>query len=162
MKKREDSDVLGRRLRILLPVAVLASAAVLGVAFAGAQQTVTKGPPPPTAAQVAALKTAALAFAKANGDPRPLRGELVGGTRSDAVGLLMNGAGVDTDPDVYAVQLEGDFIGNQFPQPEGAPPLKGRFLTIVYDATTGDLLDWGISNQRHDLAALGQSQTILP
>jgi hypothetical protein len=162
MTKPELDHSFKRRVKVLLPLAALTLATVLSVEFAGAQQAPQKGPPPATPGQLATFKSTALEFAQANGDANPTHGELVGATRAPAVALLMNGAGVDADANVYAVQLQGRFTGYQLPQPSGAPPLKGRFLTIVYDASTGDLLDWGISNQRHELTALGSPQALLP
>jgi hypothetical protein len=108
------------------------------------------------------MKSAALAFARQSGDERPARGELVGGTRISVVRHLMNGAEVDTDSNVYVIELQGDFAGYQLPLPTGGSPPKGRFLTLVYDATTQTLTDWGITNQHGDLALLGSPQTILP
>jgi hypothetical protein len=74
----------------------------------------------------------------------------------------MNGAEANSDPNVYVIELEGAFTGYQLPLPAGVSPPKGRFLTLVYDATTGVLTDWGITNQHGDLAAFGPPQAILP
>jgi hypothetical protein len=68
MRKPEHGQTAKRRLMVLFPLAVLTLATVLSVEFAGAQQSPQKGPPPATPAQSATLKSAALAFAQANGD----------------------------------------------------------------------------------------------
>lgn len=151
-----------RRLRPLIPLAVVSAATAFGVGLAGAQQPAHPGPPPATSSQIATLRTSALAFAGRNGEPKPIRGELVGGTRASAVALLMNGAEVDTDPDVYAVELEGKFTLYQLPVPANAPIPTARFLTLVYDARSDQLLDWGFSNDHRDLSGLGSPRTIFP
>jgi hypothetical protein len=65
------------------------------------------------------------------------------------------GAIVNSDQAVYLVQLEGQFTALTARVPAGQPAPAGRYLTFTVDASTGFVLDWGVSDTSADLSALG-------
>jgi hypothetical protein len=58
---------------------------------------------------------------------------------------------------VWVIQVEGSthFLCNACSRPQGAAAPRGRYLTLVLDATTLQTLDDGIGPTRADLGQLG-------
>jgi hypothetical protein len=142
-------------------VLVLASGLAL-VGLGGASTTSPHQVSPPTLAQLEALKQQAVDFAAANGETAPTEGQLVSATRQSVVSAAMGGAGVDSDQDVYVIRLRGNFIGYEAPVPKGMPFPRGHFLLLVYDASTNELVDWGLRAQSQDLSQFGKPLPIIP
>lgn len=105
--------------------------------------------PPLSDAQVRQI---ASEFAGGMGDPNPTSIEYVESTRQQAVSAL-SGDKVDTNPDVYAIVMTGDFVAST--APTDGPPPTGSVLTMVINANTGALTDFGVQNQVPDLTSLG-------
>lgn len=79
--------------------------------------------------------------------------------RASAVRLTSD-ALVSGNRDVWAIQIEGvhEFVCRTCSRPPGAPPappLSGRFITLVLDAETFDVTDWGLGSDSVDLGRLG-------
>jgi hypothetical protein len=68
---------------------------------------------------------------------------------------------VSSDDDVpgdqagYLIVAHGNFTEDNAPVPRGGLALTGTVLTVVVDATTGEITDWGLSDDVADLAKLG-------
>ena len=64
---------------------------------------------------------------------------------------------VEGDEPVSVIQVEGSsqFVCNACSRPPGAAAPRGRFLTLIVDATTLQALDDGIGPTRADLGRLG-------
>jgi hypothetical protein len=70
---------------------------------------------------------------------------------------LTSGAIVSGNRDVWAVQVEGvhEFVCRSCSRPWGAAPPRGRFITVVIDAETFEVTDWGLAPNSVDLGKLG-------
>jgi hypothetical protein len=64
-------------------------------------------------------------------------------------------ARVNSDQAVYLVQIEGQFTALSARVPVGQSAPFGHYLTFTVDASTGFVLDWGVSDVMADLSALG-------
>lgn len=106
----------------------ISAAQVLDVAQAAAAQA---GDPSPSSIEQSALTTRAEANSVASG-------EIVPGT---------NGS--------YLIAERGQFKATNAPIPSGAPIPQGSVLTLVVDATTGEVTDSGISDNYPDMSSLG-------
>jgi hypothetical protein len=75
-------------------------------------------------------------------------------TRQQA-NTIASGAGVNSDQAVYLVQDQGHFtaLNASVPQGQGSP--VGHYLTFTVDASSGAVLDWGVSENQGNLSALG-------
>jgi hypothetical protein len=93
-------------------------------------------------------------FAARMGDSTPTSIEHVEGTRQQTV-LALTGDKVSTNPDVYAIVMQGNFVANNMPVPAGVSAPSGSVLTLVIDASTGQMTDFSIGSQVPDLASLG-------
>jgi hypothetical protein len=102
----------------------------------------------------AQVTQAALAFASDMGDTQPASVEHVESTREQAVATL-SGDQVQGSQDVYAVVMRGRFDANSVAVPPGVQSPTGSVLTLVIDATTGEMTDFGIQNTIPNLATLG-------
>ena len=104
------------------------------------------------------IEQLAVAFATANGDPDPTSMEYVEGSRQQLVLALSRGTvSVPYTEDVFAVVMQGNFVANV--SGPGAPP-SGSALTMVIDATTGQLVNFGIQKSVPALTGLGTVTTI--
>lgn len=93
-------------------------------------------------------------FAAGMGDPNPTSIEHVESTRQQGV-FALSGDTVSTNPDVYAIVMRGQFVANNAPRASEATAPSGPVLTLVINATTGALTDFGVQNQVPDLSSLG-------
>jgi hypothetical protein len=100
------------------------------------------------------FKASALEFAKQNGDDKPAL-QVVSTKRKAANDVALSGAKVDSDEDVHVIQMRGNFTGHMTSRPKGHKAPTGKVLTMVYNATTGELTDWSLSPDARDLAKLG-------
>jgi hypothetical protein len=132
-------------------VIVIATATIIGVAARGGQRVV----PPPDAAEIALLRTRALAFASHDGDSTPVGGTVVPTTRA-RINALNAGAEVNSDQDVYVVTFHGHFVDSYASVPRGQPQPSGQLLVLVYDAKTNDLTDYMVGNYPVDATRLGK------
>jgi hypothetical protein len=92
------------------------------------------------------------------GDGVPTAIEQSEGTRADAV-LVSSGEVVSGSDASYLVVAQGDFVDTAAHRPPGAPAPSGSVLTLVVDASTGQVTDLGIQDDVPDLATLGKVTT---
>jgi hypothetical protein len=106
--------------------------------------------------EIAKLSAIAGNFAEQNGTPTGVTAEGVAVDRKAAVDLLAGGDQVDSAGDVYAVQLRGGvFTGYMAKVPEGQEFPTGTALYFVVDASSNQILDWGIDSEPQDMTSLG-------
>jgi hypothetical protein len=103
------------------------------------------------------LRVVAARVAALNGDPHPTKAIAVRSTRKAAV-TASSGADVDTDQSSYLIVLHGHFVGHTAPR--GASFPQGSVLTIVVDASTNLVTDWGISDRTPDTSSLGSETSL--
>lgn len=102
----------------------------------------------------------ALKAAAADGDHKPSLIQHVAATRHRA-NLI---AGGDVVPDYnwcYLIAERGHFIAKNASYPPGGHPPKGTVMTLVVDARTGGVLDFGLSDRYPQLRKLGAVHTDL-
>src|SRR5215475_12992676 len=93
------------------------------------------------------LDAIARGFATANGDARPLSISAVTTTHARALTSATPG---DAEPAsgglvVYLITMHGHFTGNMAAVPPGAKAPTGAYLSIVINARTFKIMDWGLS-----------------
>lgn len=115
--------------------------------------------PPLTADQVAVVKGKVVDFAAANGDSQPTNGVVVATTRKAINEFVGPGTAVDSDQDVHVAVVDGEFTAHGV-GPPGADEPTGSVLWVVYDATTGAVVDWGLLLARPDVSQLGEAQPL--
>jgi len=86
-------------------------------------------------------------FASVNGDARPTWIDAVITTHANALKSATPG---DTEPagnrtNVYLITMRGHFIGRMASVPLGAHLPTGRYISIVINARTFTIMDWGLS-----------------
>ncbi len=94
-----------------------------------------------------------------NGNAHPSNGIVVPTTRK-AAEAVESGADVNTDQDSYLIVLHGQFIGYVAHVLSDAPLPKGSVLTIVVDAQTNLVTDWGIGDSTPDTSSLGPATSL--
>ncbi len=129
-----------------------AAAVGLGIyaAFAGQPARAGDGSAPGlavTAAAAARLSLIASSFARENGDARPAWIDVVTTTRGKALESATPG---DTEPSgngttVYLITMKGRFTGYDASPPAGARLPTGTYLSLVVNARTFMITDWGLS-----------------
>ena len=144
-----------RRERKRIAAATLAGVCALGALTLLATLASAAGQP----VTVGEVQRAALSFAAANGDASPASAEFVQGSRLAVLAKTMQPF-EDTDRPVFAVQLEGHFVGRSATRPYGSPPPTGRYLLLLFDAETVDILDWSLGPRRANLSLVGAVQPL--
>jgi len=77
---------------------------------------------------------------------------VVAGGQRDLVSRLMGGTEISDDGNVYAVALEGQFVGYTATRsPRYSGPPEGRHLLLLYEVTTRRLTDWSLTNTAPNL-----------
>jgi hypothetical protein len=133
--------------------AIAVGLAVIGLALSavgsGASAsvgTVVPGQAVPQRA-ISHLDAIAASFVRENGGHQPLWESAVVTTHARALTSATPG---DTEPDsthtvVYLITMKGHFIGYGASVPPGAKLPTGTYLSVVVDAKTYGILDWGLS-----------------
>ena len=103
-----------------------------------------------SAAAANRLDGIARGFAKANGDARPAWINAVITTHARALASATPGdseaAGARSD--VYLITMRGHFTGHMASVPPGAKLPTGSYISIVINARTFMVMDWGLSPGR--------------
>jgi hypothetical protein len=107
-----------------------------------------------TAVTVTTLTVLAKNMAAYADDSNVVAGDAVLTTRQ-AAATASSGDLVNTNQPVYLVQLQGHFTALGASVPPGVKLPTGTDLTLVVDATSGSVTDWGVSNRKADLYKLG-------
>jgi hypothetical protein len=142
-----------RRTALAAMLAVVSGLAIAGFAFGHSSRSAA--PPSPEGPVLAKLREVAAHVASLNGVPHPTGAIAIPSTRK-AANTVDSGADVDTDQPSYLIVLHGRFVGRVAHVPPGAPLPRGSVLTIVVDADTGLVTDWGISDHKPDTSSLGK------
>ena len=107
---------------------------------------------------IATLGALALRGAARNGDAHPSKVATVETTHRRALAVMEPGmpvASVDRTP-VYLITMDGRFTAYDAPGLMGSALPKGRHLTIIVDARTGQDLDGGLEPYRPRLSTVGR------
>jgi hypothetical protein len=101
------------------------------------------------ASAVSRLDAIAIRTARLNGDPRPAWITAVVTTHGKALESATPG---DTEPTgngttVYLVTMKGTFTDNLAPGPSGSAAPRGRYLSIVINARSFAVTDFGLSER---------------
>jgi hypothetical protein len=131
------------------PAAALACAwaAVFGLAAVGCAESPPAAGSPVPASAISRLTAIASRAAKASGDSAPTWATAVLTTHAKALtsatpGDLIPGADGTL---VFLVAMRGHFVANAAPRPPGAAAPTGTYLSVVVDARTFRVLDYGLS-----------------
>jgi hypothetical protein len=103
---------------------------------------------------LAAMRDVALEMSSLNGDAHPYGGEVFSSTRNFAE-TVISGDTVNTDQPVYVLVFHGSFVGYLASVPAGAQLPTGHVMTIVFDAQTLEVTDWGLVDQAPATVKLG-------
>lgn len=95
-----------------------------------------------------------------SGDPRPTLIQHAAGTHFEAV-RISGGDLVFEWNWSYLIAVRGHFTATDAPIPPGAKPPTGTVITLVVDARSGRVTDFGISDRYPPLAELGPVTTDL-
>ena len=106
------------------------------------------------------LVSVASQAAARDGDSSPSLIQYVETTRFDAV-RVSSGDLVFAWNWSYLIAERGNFTANGASGPPGAPAPTGSVITLVVDATTGQVTDGGIGNRYPPLATLGRVTTVV-
>src|SRR5919197_3687565 len=137
---------------LVVGVAALAGLAGARLSAAGSERVRTVSPP--TAAEIAQLRSIAFSAAARAGDAHPTHGFAVPTTRKQ-INRLNAGAEVGTDEDVYAVALHGNFVAQYAHVPPGAALPRGHLMILVVETKTLDVVDFMLGDAPIDPARLG-------
>jgi hypothetical protein len=111
-------------------------------------------PTPSAAVTVTTLTVLAQEMASGADDPNVTGGDAVLTTRQAAV-TATSGSLVNTNQPAYLVQLQGNFTALDASVPSGAKLPTGTYLIFIVDASSGSVIDWGVSSRKANLFALG-------
>jgi hypothetical protein len=101
----------------------------------------------------------ALRIGSQMGDAHPTGISTVSSTRGRALSVMSPGetvAGVPGSVAVHVIAMHGQFIDDAASPPSGQGAPKGTWLTVSIDASTGEVLDLSLTNQRPALTRLGK------
>lgn len=147
----------GNQSRRRFAAAVLAGGALAGgiVVSTGASATSRR----PQLAEQRILHIAERAAAQAR-DPSPVLIQHSAGTR-DRANLVDSGEIVPGRQWSYLIAERGHFVFENATRPAGAPAPRGTVLTLIVNASTGEVTDVGLSNRYPHLSRLGPVHTDL-
>jgi hypothetical protein len=101
-----------------------------------------------------------LDFAGANGEADPDGIVALAATQEEAVDAAMPGDDMGDSTPSDLIVITGDFTGYAAKVPEGDSPPVGSVISLVIDATTGEVTDWSLSGVEPDTTALGTTVTL--
>jgi hypothetical protein len=101
---------------------------------------------------IAQLRESAHEFATGMGDSTPSSIEYVTGNRNQVV-FALSGDEVEGNTNVDAIIMHGSFVANHAPRPSEVAAPSGTVLTLVINATTGEITDFGLQNTEPNIAA---------
>lgn len=130
-----------------------------GARMADSAKHSSDGPPPHISKRQ--ILEIALKMAAQGGDDHPTLIQYSEGDRARA-NLVAANAVVLARQSTCLIAIRGQFIYTAARRPRGAPAPRGTVMTLVVDATTGKLLDLGISDRYPRLEELGPVMTALP
>jgi hypothetical protein len=122
-------------------------AVVFGLAAVGCARSPSAAGSPVPAPAISRLTVIASRAAKANGDSAPSWATAVLTTHARALTSATPGDFIPSADGtlVFLVTMRGHFVANAAPGPPGAAAPTGRYLSVVVDARTFQVLDSGLS-----------------
>ncbi len=153
--------------------AVVMVAATVGIVGCGGQAdgVATEAAEMSSGQSLSAMAIIAIAQRAATdaGESKPTEIEWVASTRSEAATVTSGSAvtGPQDDQPVILIQLQGAFTATHARMPRAATSEQdaqsqlptGSVITLVVDGATGDVLDYGLTNEHVNLGKLGQVHT---
>lgn len=133
------------------PFWVVALSAGIGLGACGAT---AQTPTQTGAVSVTTLTVLAHQMAAGADDSKVTVGDAVL-TTQQAASTATSGSLVNANQPAYLVQLQGHFTALDASVPSGAKLPTGTYLIFVVDASSGSMTEWGVSNRKADLFALG-------
>ena len=130
-------------------VVALSAGTTLGACGAGTQ-TANQD----SAVTVTPLTALAHQMAAGADDPHVTVGDAVL-TTQQAASTATSGSLVNANQPAYLVQLQGHFTALDASVPSGAKLPTGTYLIFVVNSSSGLVTEWGVSNRKADLFALG-------
>jgi hypothetical protein len=100
------------------------------------------------------VRAAAFELARQAGDDNPSDASFVLSTRRKANRVLFDTTMVEANVRVYVVAFRGEFVETG-PRPSGTAAATGRYLTVLVDASSAELLDHAVSTRELDISRLG-------
>lgn len=119
-------------------------------------------PATPGVLSSAQLRAIAQAWSVTTGDQTPTQIQHVRTTSRQAAVKADSGDLVPGTHPSYVIVVRGHFTAAGLPHPRGEPVPAGTVLTLVVDATSGHVTDWGLVNRVPNIAKLGAVHTDLP
>jgi hypothetical protein len=98
------------------------------------------------------------AWASASGEPKPSRTSFIKTTRQQANRAM--GSKIADDADVYLIQVSGKFVAHQAKVPSRDALPTGSSMILTVDASTGQVLDWGVTTSPRDISSLGSASSL--
>jgi len=149
--------------RVIIGLGIVCAAAASAAILWSAMATTASAGTPFSPSAIPALARAAAAR---SGDKTPTLIQHVTGTRAEA-NRLASGDVVPGEQQSYLIAIKGHFVVTPElpPLPPGVPvapqpkTLTYTVMTLIVDATTGQITDSGLANSYPDLAALGPVTT---
>jgi hypothetical protein len=116
------------------------------------EQSVSTTKPDNSAVTIAVKLTADATRARTGKSPS--EADVYATTRAAALDAINAGRAPENEGlvSVFLITYTGDFTLNVFRGPVGAEPPRGKMLTYVVDASTGEILDIGVEEQAKDLS----------
>jgi hypothetical protein len=112
-----------------------------------------------TPTQIASIATS---MASTAGDVTPTSLQYVAAASRQAANTIATGDVVPGTTPSIVVAMQGNFVDNNVSFPKGASAPSGGVMTLVLDATSGQVTDLAISNTYPDLSALGAVSNAKP
>jgi hypothetical protein len=101
------------------------------------------------------LRAIARRAAHLNGEPHPRHIAWVKSTLDKAEEFMSGDIGDFGSDEVFVVQAQGSFVAEAAPRPQGASAPTGTTLTLIADATTGEVRGSALLHSALYLSALG-------
>jgi hypothetical protein len=101
------------------------------------------------------LRAIARRAAENNGEQNPTHIEWVKSTLDKAEEFMSRDIGDFGSDEVFVVQAQGSFVAEAAPRPQGASAPTGTTLTLIVDATTGEVRGSALLHSPLDLSTLG-------
>jgi hypothetical protein len=117
-------------------------------------------PPTPDDNTTALLVDKAREFAMLNGGSVPDIATVVLTDSNAVTDLFSPGSEAGIDQQVYAVEMEGEFVAEMAKLPDGEETPRGSALWFALESSTGEVTDWGVAAQPQDLSKLGDVSTL--
>jgi len=70
------------------------------------------------------------------------------------------GSKIADDADVYLIQVSGKFVAHQAKVPSRDALPTGSSMILTVDASTGQVLDWGVTTSPRDISSLGSASSL--